>query len=105
MTPPRLQPLRGTVIGGSGRRDPRVFDIPNLPDAVCARVGVMPDVWHHDDLRSAAAKADTKAAIALCNTCVSEADCLAWAIEHGVNEGIFGGKTARQRREISGGRA
>lgn len=96
----RLQPLRGSVAGGAQRHDPHVFDIPNMPKAVCRTEGVMPDTWHHDDLRSAAAKAETAAAIALCKTCPEIEPCLAYAINHRIDEGIFGGLTPDQRRAL-----
>ena len=105
MSAKHLQPLRGSVAGGAARKDARVYELPNLANPACVSVGLMPDAWHHDDMRGAVAKAQTQAAIAVCNICASEADCLAWAIEHNVNEGVFGGKTARERREMRGGRA
>lgn len=104
MSAKHLPPLRGSVAGGAARKDAHVYELPNLANPACVNAGLMPDTWHNAGT-SAAARADTAAAIAICNTCAGEADCLAWAIEHGVNEGIFGGKTARQRREIAGGRA
>jgi WhiB family redox-sensing transcriptional regulator len=99
MTPPRLQPLRGTFAGGVSKRDHRVYDIPDLPDAVCKVAGVMPDMWHNAG-HSAAAIADTTAAKALCATCPEIEGCLEYAIVHDIREGIFGGLTAAERKQL-----
>jgi hypothetical protein len=99
MTPPRLQPLLGTVVGSAGRHDARVFDIPNLSNPACVASGVMPDTWHHSG-HSEAAKADTRAAIAICNTCPDIEPCLAYALAHRIDDGVFGGLSATQRREL-----
>lgn len=104
MSAKHLPPLRGTFAGAASHETAHLYEFPRLEQPACVGAGVMPDTWHNAGT-SAAARADTAAAIAICNTCAGEADCLAWAIEHGVNEGIFGGKTARQRREIAAGRA
>ena len=37
-------------------------------------------------------------ALALCHLCPVEAECLAWALDTGQGWGIWGGKTARERR-------
>lgn len=41
-------------------------------------------------------------AIRLCGTCPAQAECLAWALDHGVTDGVWGGTTADQRRAIRG---
>lgn len=35
---------------------------------------------------------------AVCNTCPVVADCLAFALEHGLTDGVFGGLSASERR-------
>jgi WhiB family transcriptional regulator, redox-sensing transcriptional regulator len=39
-------------------------------------------------------------AIQICQTCPIQARCLAWALEQGVTDGVWGGTTAEQRRAI-----
>jgi WhiB family transcriptional regulator, redox-sensing transcriptional regulator len=39
-------------------------------------------------------------AIGICQTCPIQVRCLAWALEQGVTDGVWGGTTAEQRRAI-----
>jgi len=39
-------------------------------------------------------------AIAVCRTCPVRRQCLAWALEHGYNQGIWGGMAEDERRSI-----
>ncbi|HET6190495.1 MAG TPA: WhiB family transcriptional regulator [Trebonia sp.] len=39
-------------------------------------------------------------AIRICQTCPIQVRCLAWALEQGVTDGVWGGTTAEQRRAI-----
>ena len=39
-------------------------------------------------------------AIRICHACAMQAQCLAWALEQGVTDGVWGGTTADQRRAI-----
>lgn len=39
-------------------------------------------------------------AIRICQTCPIQVRCLAWALEQGVIDGVWGGTTAEQRRAI-----
>ena len=43
---------------------------------------------------------DSDEALAICETCHVWVDCLKYAIEYGENEGIWGGCTSNQRRDI-----
>lgn len=38
---------------------------------------------------------------AVCDRCPVASTCLAWALDNGVGEGIWGGKDARERRRLS----
>lgn len=38
----------------------------------------------------------------VCGTCPAQPECLAWALDHGVTDGVWGGTTADQRRAIRG---
>ena len=39
-------------------------------------------------------------AIRICQACLVRPQCLAWALEHGITDGIWGGTTADQRRAM-----
>jgi WhiB family redox-sensing transcriptional regulator len=36
----------------------------------------------------------------VCRTCPAQIQCLAWALDHGVTDGVWGGTTEDQRRAI-----
>jgi WhiB family redox-sensing transcriptional regulator len=36
----------------------------------------------------------------VCQTCPAQTPCLAWALDHGVTDGVWGGTTADERRVI-----
>jgi WhiB family transcriptional regulator, redox-sensing transcriptional regulator len=36
----------------------------------------------------------------ICRTCPMQARCLAWALDHGVTDGVWGGTTEEERRAI-----
>lgn len=44
--------------------------------------------------------ASTACAKAVCANCVVRLECLDYAMENRINIGIFGGKSARQRRKL-----
>jgi len=39
-------------------------------------------------------------AVRICQTCVTRTQCLTWALEQGVTDGVWGGTTADQRRAL-----
>src|SRR5260370_35814387 len=41
-----------------------------------------------------------QAARRICRTCPAQTRCLAWALDHGVTDGVWGGTTEDQRRAI-----
>jgi WhiB family redox-sensing transcriptional regulator len=36
----------------------------------------------------------------ICRACPAQTQCLAWALDHGVTDGVWGGTTADERRAI-----
>ena len=38
----------------------------------------------------------------ICRACPAQTQCLAWALDHGVTDGVWGGTTADERRGPSG---
>ncbi len=42
----------------------------------------------------------TRTAQAVCAGCPVATNCLQWALEHGVDHGVFGGVTADERRAL-----
>jgi WhiB family redox-sensing transcriptional regulator len=43
-----------------------------------------------------------EAAKRICLTCPAQLQCLAWALENGITDGVWGGTTADERRAIRG---
>lgn len=41
-----------------------------------------------------------EAAKKVCARCPVHTECLAWALEHGIDDGVFGGRTEAERRQI-----
>ncbi len=60
--------------------------------ALCAQVGG--DLWHPDKGRSAAP------AKRICEKCPVRRDCLNYALETPVLDGVWGGKTPRERARM-----
>lgn len=60
--------------------------------ALCAQVGG--DFWFPERGDS------TREAKAICRRCPVRADCLAFAVDHGIAFGIWGGLSERQRRRL-----
>jgi WhiB family transcriptional regulator, redox-sensing transcriptional regulator len=42
-------------------------------------------------------------AIRICQDCPARTECLSWALEHGITDGVWGGTTVEQRRAIRHG--
>jgi WhiB family redox-sensing transcriptional regulator len=49
---------------------------------------------------SGPALAQTKEAKAVCHRCPVASKCLAWALESGVDDGVFGGLDEHERRTL-----
>ena len=62
--------------------------------AACLQVG--PDPFF-EEVKGGAEPVQAKA---LCRSCEARVDCLSWALEHGIRDGLFGGFTDRPRRKI-----
>lgn len=62
-------------------------------DALCAQMPD-PDAWHPP--KGGSAREPKK----VCGMCIVREQCLAYALEHQVPHGIWGGKTERERRAI-----
>jgi WhiB family redox-sensing transcriptional regulator len=76
---------------------PRPEYEPWMDDALCAQTD--PDLFFPDLGGSA------KAAKAVCAGCDVAAECLAYALEHGEREGIWGGLSPLERRKLERGAA
>lgn len=53
-----------------------------------------PELWFPVETR------DTGSAVAICSTCPVRSECLAWALENRIREGVWGGLTERQRARL-----
>lgn len=43
---------------------------------------------------------DARPAKALCTGCLVAGECLGYALRHGIEEGVWGGRSGRERRQI-----
>lgn len=66
-------------------------------DAVCARTD--PEAFFPD------VGGSNRQAKALCDTCPAKAPCLAWALEHNIQFGIWGGASREDRQRMNRGAA
>lgn len=66
-----------------------------MDNAVCLEVG--PDLFFEE----VQGGADPVQAKALCRSCEARTACLSWALEEGIQDGVFGGFTLRNRRRIA----
>lgn len=92
--------MAGTASAGTPARPPAADD----PRAACRAKDVDPD-WFTPQRYSIEADAQAKK---ICRNCDIRADCLAWALEHPQEDGIYGGYNPHERHRIlhpySGGR-
>ena len=58
-----------------------------------------PELFFPVGVASAAAR-QAQEAKRICQACPAQVQCLAWAREHGVTDGVWGGRTAEERRVI-----
>jgi len=59
--------------------------------------GANPDHWYPDKYDN---NATVRASKAICQVCPVQAECLAHALEHHENDGIWGGLSVRERRRL-----
>ena len=64
-----------------------------MDDALCAR-SKHPDWWFKPE-------DDAENAVRICAGCSVRAECLEYAIDNRIDEGIWGGESARARRQIA----
>jgi len=76
------------------------LDIPNFPEAKCASSDFDPDTWFPEAVRNQEVRAeDTFIARTLCGSCVHKVDCLQFALDNGIGDGIWGGLLPEERRQ------
>lgn len=84
--------IRGSLVNVAPN-DPPKFLGAVFPDARCAEPDVDPDWWFEKEGSSA-----EKVAVAFCNQCPAQADCLAYAVTEDIKEGTWGGLNGRELR-------
>jgi WhiB family transcriptional regulator, redox-sensing transcriptional regulator len=65
--------------------------------AACVSADLDHDAWHPS---TAAYTSDNVEAVRLCRTCPVSDECLAFAVAHNLEHGIFGGLTGEQRKAM-----
>jgi WhiB family redox-sensing transcriptional regulator len=77
--------------------------LPNFPEAQCAKSSFEPDTWFPEGLRNVGIREqDTFIARAICNGCIHQVDCLQFALDNGIGDGIWGGLLPEERRATDG---
>ena len=69
---------------------PWIGPLPQLPGALCASTG-SPESWFATD------PAEARTAARICQRCPERQACLAYAVGHSIEDGIWGGTTPEQR--------
>ncbi|NBT79097.1 MAG: WhiB family transcriptional regulator [Betaproteobacteria bacterium] len=79
------------------------LSLPNFPDAKCASSDFDPDTWFPEALRDTDAK-DSQIMVAQshCFSCVHQVDCLQFALDNRIGDGIWGGSLPEERRAALG---
>lgn len=79
------------------------LDLPNFPEAQCASSDFDPDTWFPESIRNPERRTeDTFIARTLCGICVHQVDCLQFALDNGIGDGIWGGALPEERRAADG---
>ena len=74
--------------------------LPNFPDAACAESDFNPDTWFPEAIRNPSVREqDTFIATAICGQCPHQVDCLQFALDNRIGDGIWGGKLPEERRQ------
>jgi len=77
--------------------------LPNFPEAKCADSPFQPDTWFPESVRNVGVREeDTFIARTLCASCVHQVECLQFALDNGIGDGIWGGLLPEERREADG---
>lgn len=72
---------------------------PSFPDALCAKSG-NPDFWFPETTAELNTSIDVLKRI--CGACIHQTECAAFAIAEGIDDGVWGGLTPRERTALRG---
>lgn len=72
--------------------------LPKFPEAVCSGNLFHPDTWFPESIRNWDQR-DAQSAVAksFCKQCVHRVECLQFAVENGISDGIWGGMLPEER--------
>lgn len=74
--------------------------LPNFDDAACDTIYVDPETWFPETVRSIPTRnALIEQAVAICNVCPHKRECLQYAIDNGITDGIWGATLPEERYE------
>jgi WhiB family redox-sensing transcriptional regulator len=75
---------------------------PMISHGRCADAGLDPDEWFPVSAEAGEARHEAAAAIAICNSCLVRAECLALSLRHWDigQHGVWGGLVAAERAEL-----
>lgn len=88
--------LEGTQLNGT-KREPMMVLGPDFSGGLCdMRNGANPDDWFAAEVTD---RMLVQACITICKRCPMTDECLAYALEHDIAEGVWGGIPASERQK------
>ena len=91
----KYPPLRGTSAADFRDGLGIVISLPDFDGAICA-THPDPELWFPTPKDQQV----TDIAVAICTDCPVRNACLAYALEHDIDHGIWGGQTATERQRV-----
>ena len=77
--------------------------LPNFPNAACTNTGFDADLWFPESLRDPDVRnSQVVIAKSFCASCPHQLDCLQFALDNGIGDGIWGGALPEERRATDG---
>ena len=76
---------------------------PHFPGAMCSSRLVDPDLWFPEAIRNPEQRAQaTENAVQICSSCPYKSQCLQFALDNEIRDGIWGGVVSDERNKLIG---
>lgn len=76
---------------------------PHFPKAMCSSRLVDPDLWFPEAIRNPEQRAQaTENAVQICSSCPYKSQCLQFALDNEIRDGIWGGVVSDERNKLIG---
>lgn len=86
------------IIGAARRKFENEKRVDWREDSKCGNDGIDPELFFPIGYKSGPDLKQVEQAKSICKQCPAKQDCLEWAIENGVVDGVFGGLTPDERK-------